>query len=423
MSSGGDVNSARNMTKHGGEHREKHREKPSPCSFDIRHNKQSAAVKPAGKNLSIRLCAAVCLLAGIASCTIFKPPQPGIGKPVDWRQVRGWTQDNHAEAWPALLSSCTALSAKAGWRDLCEAAQQTPDPDNDSARRFFEHWFTPHRLHGEAGKTTGLITGYYEPLLFGSLTPDSRYRYPLYGPPQTLLSVELGEVYPELANKRIRGRLAGSKVLPFYSREEIDSDRSLLAGNELIWVDDRDAVFFLHIQGSGRVRLPDGRIIGAGYANQNGHPYLAIGRVLIKRNELKPEEVSLFTIRQWLRDNPARAEELLFQNPSYVFFVLQENPGEGPLGSLNVPLTPQRSIAIDPTLVELGVPVWLSTNLPGNPQHPYRRLVFAQDTGSAIKGALRADLFWGHGQQAERAAGIMKESGSLIVLLPKAAGA
>ena len=235
------------------------------------------------------------------------------------------------------------------------------------------------------------------------------------------MSVELGEVYPELANKRIRGRLAGGKVLPFYSREEIDSDRSLLAGNELIWVDDRDAVFFLHIQGSGRVRLPDGRIIGAGYANQNGHPYLAIGRVLIRRNELKPEEVSLFTIRQWLRDNPARAEELLFQNPSYVFFVLQENPGEGPLGSLNVPLTPRRSIAIDPTLVDLGVPVWLSTNLPGNPQHPYRRLVFAQDTGGAIKGALRADLFWGHGQQAERAAGIMKESGSLIVLLPKAA--
>ena len=375
----------------------------------------------AGKTSLLRLCLIVCLSAGVASCAVFKPRPAGIGKPLEWRQVDGWQQDNHAAAWPALLNSCKAMVANPRWQDLCRAARDNPALGNRAARRFFERWFTPHQIHGHAGKTDGLITGYYEPLLFGSFTPDERYRYPLYAPPQTLLSVELGDLYPALNNKRIRGRLSGNKVLPFYARKEIDSNWSLLAGNELIWVDDRDAVFFLHIQGSGRIRLPDGSTVGVGYGNQNGHPYVSVGKVLLERGELKREEISLFTIRQWLRDNPARAEELLFRNPSYVFFVLRENPGDGPFGSLNVPLTPQRSIAIDPAVVDLGVPLWLSTNFPGDPKRPYRRLVLAQDTGGAIKGALRADLFWGYGAQAERAAGTMKESGRLIVLLPKAA--
>ncbi len=383
----------------------------------------------------------VCIAAGLTSCTIFQSrPPAGIGESLEWRQVDGWQQDNHAEAWPALLHSCTAKAANARWRNLCQAARDASDssttdlahaiPAPDAARRFFERWFTPHALHGRAGKTHGLITGYYEPLLFGSFTRDHRYRYPLYAPPPDLLSVELGALYPELKNRRVRGRMDGGKVRPFYSRQQIDSDHTLLAGNELIWVDDRDAAFFLHIQGSGRIQLPDGKVIGVGYGNQNGHPYRAIGKVLLARNELKREAISLFTIRQWLRDHPQRAEELLFSNPSYVFFVLRENPDnrsgedssnrfdDGPVGSLNVPLTQQRSIAIDPTLVGLGLPMWLSTNFPGDPKRPYRRLVFAQDTGGAIQGVLRADLFWGHGNLAERAAGIMKERGSLIVLLP-----
>lgn len=377
----------------------------------------------AGNRTRVRLCVAVCLAVGLASCAVFKPRAPGIGKPLEWRQVNGWRQDNHAETWPALLRSCEALAARADWKALCAAARNHPNADFDdrAARQFFERWFRPHPLHGRAGKTNGLITGYYEPLLFGSFARDQRYRYPLYAPPETLLSIELGELYPELRGRPVRGRLAGNKVLPFYSRAEIESDRSLLAGHELIWIDDRDAVFFLHIQGSGRIRLPDGRVLGAGYSNQNGRPYQSIGAVLLERGELKQEEISLFTIRQWLRDHPARAEALLFGNPSYVFFVLRENPGDGPIGSLNVPLTPQRSIAIDPKLVDLGAPVWLSTNFPGDPARPYQRLVLAQDTGGAIKGALRADLFWGHGDGAERAAGIMKERGSLIVLLPNAA--
>ena len=312
------------------------------------------------------------------------------------------------------------MSDKVGWRALCRVAGGLPSPGDDDARRFFEEWFTPHRLHGRAGKTHGLITGYYEPLLHGSFTPDHRYRYPLYAPPQTMLSVELGDLYPDLRNKRIRGRIKDNKVLPFYSRREIDSDRSLLAGSELIWVDDRDAAFFLHIQGSGRIRLPDGRIVGINYSDQNGHPYRSIGALLLADQQLERKEITLFTIRRWLREHPKRAEELLFRNPSYVFFVLRDDPGDGgPRGALNVPLTPRRSIAIDPAVVDLGVPLWLSTNFPGDSKRPYQRLVFAQDTGGAIKGALRADLFWGHGEQAEYAAGNMKESGGLVVLLPK----
>jgi membrane-bound lytic murein transglycosylase A len=217
----------------------------------------------------------------------------------------------------------------------------------------------------------------------------------------------------------VRGLVADHKVIPFYSREQIESDRQLLAGNELVWIDDRDAVFFLHIQGSGRIQLRDGSVIGAGYSDQNGHPYVAIGRLLLERGELDRDEISLFTIRQWLRDNPGEAELLLNQNPSYVFFELREDVGEGPVGSLNVPLTPQRSIAIDPKTVPLGTPVWLQTNIPGAVDLAYNRLVIAQDTGGAIKGPLRADLFWGHGQEAENNAGIMKERGSMLVLLPR----
>jgi len=364
----------------------------------------------------------ICLSVALASCTTVKPPPAGVGEALDWRQVEGWEQDAHAEAWPALLRSCRVMASRPNWGHLCRAAQDAPEPDHAGARRFFERWFTPHRLYGPGGQRTGLVTGYYEPLLFGSFQPGPRYRYPLYGPPDTLLSVELAGLHPELKGRRVRGRLDGSKVVPFYSRREIDSDRSLLAGHELVWIDDRDAVFFLHIQGSGRIRLPDGRLIGAGYSDQNGHPYLAIGRILLQRGELKREDISLFSIREWLRNHPDEAEALLFRNPSYVFFTLRESPGEGPVGSLNVPLTAQRSIAIDPRWAGLGFPVWLSTNFPGHPERPYRRLVFAQDTGGAITG-LRADLFWGHGEHAERAAGVMKENGSLIVLLPDAAHA
>ncbi|MGR3984793.1 MAG: murein transglycosylase A [Gammaproteobacteria bacterium] len=372
------------------------------------------------KNIAAGVCIAAC--AGILASCAPRHSKPGIGAPLDWKQIGGWEQDRQAEAWPALLRSCDALAAKAHWREVCMAARNLPPPDDARARKFFERWFRPHPLHDRHGKDSGLITGYYEPLLFGSFTRDARYRHPLYAPPASLLTLELGALYPQLAGRKFRGRLDGGRIVPFYSRAEIDAARSPLAGGELIWIDDRDAVFFLHIQGSGRIQLPDGRIIAAAYRNHNGHPYRSIGGILAEQGELARAEVSLFSIRRWLREHPGRAQALLFRNPRYIFFALRDDPGAGARGALNVPLSPGRSIAIDPKLVELGAPVWLSTNFPGAPGRPYRRLVMAQDTGGGISGAVRADLFWGHGAQAERAAGIMRERGSLLVLRPIAAG-
>ncbi len=356
------------------------------------------------------------------ACAPFKAQAPGFGAAISWQSISGWERDNHAEAWPALQNNCKVLAQEPLWTEICRAVDAIAtlgQPDNAEAKNFFERWFVPHPLYAEGGERNGLVSGYYEPLLFGSRVADARFRYPIYQVPESLLTINLGSLYPTLTNKRIRGRKVGNTIVPFYSREEIESNRDLLSGHELLWLDDRDAVFFLHIQGSGRVRLADGEMIGVGYSNQNGHPYQSIGRILLKQGELEREAISLFSIRQWLHDNPQKAVNLLNENPSYVFFTLRENPENGPIGSLNTPLTPERSIAIDPTLVKLGTPVWLATNYPGEPDRDYARLVFAQDTGGAIKGTLRTDLFWGHGKYAERAAGIMKEPGRLIVLLPK----
>ena len=359
----------------------------------------------------------------ISACQHLTTKEPGIGEHVPWDKIDGWQDDRQELAWPALLHSCQAKGGEKLWQPICAAALEIDKtigtPDADRARQFFQTWFRAHRIYASGGDTEGLITGYYEPLLYGSKTPSGRYRFPLYQRPKSLLTIDLGSRFPDLKDARIRGRLAGNKVLPFYARKEIEQDRSLLAGNELLWLDDRDAVFFLHIQGSGRVQLPNGKVIGVGYSDQNGHVYKSIGKVLVDQGEMALKDVSLFTIKQWLIDNPEDAEDLLNKNPSYIFFVLREQPEKGPVGSLNVPLTPKRSIAIDPKLIDLGAPIWLSTHYPGNPELPLQQLVFAQDTGGAIKGHLRADLFWGHDKDAEQAAGTMKSPGSLMVLLPK----
>ncbi|MCY4218181.1 MAG: MltA domain-containing protein [Gammaproteobacteria bacterium] len=353
----------------------------------------------------------------LSACTTQKPA--GIGNPIEWNEVTGWNEDQHADSWPALMNNCRVLIRHEAWSQICKAARSLNSPDHKQAREFYETWFTPHAVHGADGKTTGLITGYYEPLLFGSTVPDENYRYPIYQRPENLLRVDLSELYPELEGKRVRGRLEGNSVIPYFTREQIDSELNPLKGEELLWLNDRDDVFFLHIQGSGRIKLTDGRIIGAGYSDQNGHPYVAIGKVLIDWGELEREEVTLFSIREWLHDHPAQARVLLNQNPSYVFFEIRENVEEGPIGSLATPLTPERSIAIDPSVIPLGTPIWLETYLPDNPEQPYNRLYMSQDTGGAIKGPLRADIFWGNGDSAEYMAGLMKEQGKLIALLPK----
>ncbi len=344
--------------------------------------------------------------------------QPGIGKAIAYEKLPGWQQDRHGEALVALSKGCTRMSKKPEWQPICQAAAKVPRNDDASARRFFEQHFTAHVLKGERGKRKGMITGYYEPLLHGAKQPDQRYRYPLYRSPDDMLVVDLASLYPELKGKRVRGRVVGNKVVPYYSRAEIDAQARPLEGQELLWVDDRDQLFFLQIQGSGRIKLPDGSVVGAGYANQNGHAYRSIGKKLIDMGELRREDVSMFTIRDWLRNNPEKADDLLNQNPSYVFFVLRDQVEDGPTGSLNVPLTAERSLAIDPKFITLGFPVWLNTSYPGEQEQPLQKLVMAQDTGGAIKGQLRADLFWGTGPRAEQMAGTMKQAGELYILLP-----
>lgn len=349
------------------------------------------------------------------------PPAPGIGVAVAWSRVPAWDDDAHAQAWPALLQTCASrVGTQPDWVAICRAAQTQAAPSDAVAKQFFETWFVPHRVYGAEGADEGLITGYYEPLLFGKRQRDARFRYPLYQPPRDLLTIDLTAIYPELRGKPLRGRLRDGRVVPYLSRAEIETQNDALTGHELLWVDDPLALFFLQIQGSGRVRLPDDTTVAVGYADQNGHPYVPVGKCLIDKGLIPAAEVNLVSIRAWLRANPTRANEMLNCNPSYIFFRERDlSPEQGPIGALGVSLTTLRSIAVDANIIPLGSPVWLTTTLPANGAS-LRQLVFAQDTGGAIRGPVRADLFCGRGMEAEELAGAMKQRGSLWVLLPRA---
>jgi membrane-bound lytic murein transglycosylase A len=349
------------------------------------------------------------------------PPPAKSLQPASWEDLPGWTEDNLSAAWPAFLQSCRGLAGKPQWplwRPACDAAKTVDATDNQALRAFFERQFQPFVATNPDGSREGMITGYYEPLLIGARKRDSANRFPLHSVPKDLLTIELGDIIPELKNKRVRGRLVGNKVLPYYPRAEI-VEREQVAP-VLLWVEDPIELFFLQIQGSGRVRLPSGDLVRVGYADQNGHPYQSIGRVLIERGELKSGEASMQGIQAWARANPAKLDELLNTNPSYVFFrelPSKFGPEAGPPGALGVPLLAERTIAIDPRTTPLGAPVFLATTQP-NSSLPLRRLVMAQDTGGAIKGVVRADFFWGFGAEAGAQAGRMKQSGQMWVLLP-----
>ena len=351
----------------------------------------------------------------VSACTT-RPP--GIGNPVEWSSLQNWASDNQSEVWEGFLKSCQKLT-HGQWEEVCHLAKNSQDLNDSQVRDFFESHFEVRPVYAEGGEAQGLITGYYEPLLKGSWQRSEEFRYPLYGVPKDLLIVDLGGIYPQLKNMRLRGKLDGNKVVPYYNRAQLDDDQDLLQGTEILWVNSLVDVFFLHVQGSGRVQLTDGYTAAVGYAEQNGHPYQSIGKVLIEMGELEKEEVTLFTIKDWLKSNPSRLLELLSKNPSYIFFELRDEQADGPLGSLNVALTPRRSIAVDRNVIPLGAPVWLQTTLPDEKQSPLNKLMLAQDTGGAIKGHVRADVFWGRGDEAEKMAGLMKQQGKLFVLLPK----
>lgn len=339
-------------------------------------------------------------------------------KLANWDALPGWRDDELLAAWSSWMQSCAGLQSKPDWKPVCAAARLYNPVNSDEVRAFFETWFSVYQSQLPDGATNGLVTGYYEPQLQGSLKPSVQNSVPLYGVPKDLLTIDLSAVYPELKSIRLRGRLEGNKVVPYLSREQIDGKPLPLAGNELVWVNNAVDAFFLQIQGSGRIQLADGGVLRVGYADQNGYPYKAIGKVLADRGELPLAQASMQGIKDWARKNPAKLANLLAQNPSFVFFRILPNNDAGPLGALGVPLTSERSIAVDTRAIPLGAPVWLSTTQPLSTA-PMNRLVMAQDTGGAIRGNVRADYFWGFGDAAGKQAGMMKQAGQMWVLLPK----
>jgi membrane-bound lytic murein transglycosylase A len=330
----------------------------------------------------------------------------------------GWQDDDVREAWPAFLQSCAVIARRANWAGPCAAARSVDGGDAAGVRQFFETHLVPHRLRQPDGADTGLITGYYEAQLRGSRKKNGPYQFPLYRVPDDLLTIDLGSVYPQLNGMRLRGRLVGKKVLPYYSRAEIANGS--FKGKELLWVDDPVEAFFLEVQGSGRVALDSGETVRVNYADQNGHPYKAIGRWLIEQGELTVEQASAQGIKAWIAANPQRRQELFNANASAVFFREEAlpDPSLGPRGALNVPLTPGRSLAVDPKFVPLGTPVYLATTR-ANSDIPLQRLMMGQDTGGAIRGEVRADFFYGIGKDAEEQSGRMKQRGAMWLLLPK----
>ncbi|MBA5690453.1 murein transglycosylase A [Duganella sp. LX47W] len=343
--------------------------------------------------------------------------------PSTFAALPGWDRDDVRAAWPAFMSSCTVLVKQADWKEVCTIARTVNGGDEQAIRTFFEAFLVPNQVIAPDGAQDGLITGYYEPLLRGARKRGGPYQTPLYKVPDDLLTVDLASVYPELKGMRLRGRLVGKKVVPYSSRAEIE--RADASGKELLWVDDPVESFFLQVQGSGRVQLADTQeTVRVAYADQNGHPYKSIGRWLVDKGELTMEQASAQGIKAWIAGHPTRMQELFNVNPSYVFFKEERlpDPRVGPKGALGVPLTPQRSVAIDKTQLPLGVPMFLSTTQP-NSDIPLQRLVMTQDTGGAIRGAIRVDYFFGFGTEAADNAGRMKQRGAIWLLLPRQAPA
>ena len=369
----------------------------------------------------------VCLL--VTGCSKPEPEDlsPRLIK-TSFDELPGWRDDDPAPALRAFLRSCDKLAAAPAERDLglagsvgdwqavCLHAREAKD-----ARTFFETRMVPWRVRfGDEQK--GLFTGYYEPLLYGSRELDARFDVPLRARPTDLVSVDLGAFDPEWKGRRLAGRVQDGVLRPYADRAAIDAGAIDDHSDTVLWVDDRIAKFFLQIQGSGQVRLVDGSVVRVGYAAQNGRPYRAIGRDLIEMGALTREEVSLQSIRRWLEDNPDRADALMHKNASYVFFRELDDLADasGPLGAQNVPLEPGRSLAVDRKFWAMGMPVWLDTTAPfPDGERPLRRLLVAQDTGGAIRGPIRGDVFWGAGDLAEHVAGHMKSRGRMVVLLPK----
>jgi membrane-bound lytic murein transglycosylase A len=316
-----------------------------------------------------------------------------------------WTRDRHKDALSAFIRSCPSLLAGSyshvgghrikaeDWVPICRATNQSTNGDEQAVQKFFEKWFIPYLVSAD-GNSQGLFTGYFEAELRGSKTRSAQFKVPLYGLPKDLL-----------------------RIYPYHRRGAIQKGALHDAAPVLVWVDDAIDAFLLHVQGSGRIMLEDGAVMRLGYAGNNGHAYVSIGRVLIEQGQLPPGRAGWSQIRDWIARHPLKAETLLARNPRFIFF--RKILGEGPIGAQGVVLTPRRSLAVDRKFIPLGFPIWLDTVWPGQDGRPLRRLMVAQDTGSAIKGPVRGDFFWGYGKDALAEAGRMKSPGQYYILLPK----
>lgn len=363
-------------------------------------------------------------------------PEPRLVlKAAGYDALPGWQDDQQAAALGSFLRSCARLQKRkasdaigqsevggtvADWLPACRAAKQVPSGDDAAARRFFEEEFQPFLAHNN-DESEGGFTGYYEATLYGSRTRTGRYRYPIYKRPKDLVMVNMRN-FTSLKGgpRRISGKVVGGYLQPYYTRKEIREGALKGRGLEVVWIDNPIDGFFAQIQGSGVVMLPKGKEMRIGYVGQNGHGYVAIGRELLREGHITREEMSMQAIRSWLDANPDAADEMMDRNQAYAF--LDELKRTGAVGSQNVELTPERSAAIDREFIPQSAPLFIDTEVPsedGSEMLPFRQLLIAQDSGGAIRGPVRADIFWGSGKRAAEIAGRLRSRGRYFVLLPK----
>lgn len=367
----------------------------------------------------------------LAAASLILPADTAAAEAVRFAELPGWANDDHAAALAAFRAGCPAAVARkrvktavpvdaAALRRACKVAASLPAAaDAATARRFFEAQFQPVRVAAD-----GFVTGYFEPEVAGSLAPGGPYRVPLYRRPPDLVDVKGGT--GALAGFSHARRGPGGRLTPYDDRAAIEAGALAGRGLELVWLADPVDAFFVHVQGSARVRLPDGRVLRVGYDGKNGHPYTAIGRLLIERGEIAREDMTAERLAAWLKAHPDEAGALMAANASFVFFRPLDRPAnEGPVGALGVPLVAGRSLAVDPAVQPYGVPVFIAADLPigpGGALAPFRRLMAAHDTGSAIKGAGRGDIFVGAGDAAGAVAGRLRHPAEVFVLVPRGAG-
>ena len=353
-------------------------------------------------------------------------------QPWTFSALYGWNNDDRRATLSAFVSSCQRIKkmppqkpiaasalitggTAADWTGACGAAEKIKSPSASDAKQFFESWFTPYLVSDNANPD-GLFTGYFEPELEGALAGGGAFQTPLYARPDDLVSANLSDFNEELAGTTIWGRVENGKLKPYADRKSIEEGKSGTKLKPLAWVGDPVEAFFLHVQGSGRVRLGDGTILRLGFDGKNGREYRSIGRLLIDRGEIPADKLTMDSISAWVKQHPEQGRKLLQENPSFVFFRKLEGPG--PIGAAGIALTPGRSLAIDTRYLPLGAPIWVETIDPLDSQKPFQRLMITQDTGGAIKGVVRGDIFFGAGADARKMAGNMKRGGKYFILLP-----